>query len=162
MATECERKFLVEGKGWESPDVSRLTQGYIPLKGTGQIRVRQVGEDRAYLTLKSAKSGFERDEFEYPIPVSDAEKLLRAFCISPLIMKKRHRTQYAGSNWEIDVYGGANEGLIVAEIELETPDSTFERPPWLGLEITEDVRFSNENLVRRPFREWNQFPPPAS
>jgi adenylate cyclase len=135
----------------------RICQGYAPV-GPGVLRVRLAGEG-AFLALKSSRAGLVRSEFEYPIPVGDAESLLAEFCGAGLVEKTRHRVIWAGDEWEVDVFAGANEGLVTAEIELTAPDQPFERPPWLGAEVSDQPAYYNSNLARRPFREWNRTRP---
>lgn len=154
MAKERERKFRVTGDGWQAAPSRVLVQGYLPVEGTTQVRVRLIDEREARLTIKGAGSGIERDEFEYPIPVEDAREMLEKLCRTPLLEKRRHRVEHAGHGWEVDVFAGANEGLVLAEIELASVETTFERPPWLGDEVTDDPRYLNANLVRHPYRAW--------
>lgn len=154
MGTEIERKFLVEGEGWRpgSPG-HRVRQGYLSAEPARSVRVRLVGDD-AWLTIKGANTGFTRVEFQYPIPTQDALHLLDELCIRPVIDKTRHAIRYGAHRWEIDEFHGANEGLVIAEIELDHENEAFERPPWLGAEVSDDPRYYNVNLARRPFSSW--------
>lgn len=156
MAIEIERKFLVVGEGWRDrvEDATRLVQGYLTEDACTTVRVRIHGET-AWLTLKGASRGISRLEFEYPIPVADAETLLRELAVSPLIEKTRYRVPHAGHLWELDVFAGANAGLVLAELELERVDEAFERPDWLGAEVSDDPRYFNVNLARHPYRAWS-------
>ena len=156
MAVEIERKFLVVGEGWRDQveDETRLVQGYLNRDARTTVRVRIHGET-AWLTLKGKTQGISRLEFEYPIPVEDAETLLRELAVSPLIEKTRYRVRHGGRLWELDVFAGANAGLVLAELELETVDEHFERPDWLGAEVSDDPRYFNVNLARHPYRDWS-------
>ncbi|MBR2723144.1 MAG: CYTH domain-containing protein, partial [Lentisphaeria bacterium] len=109
------------------------------------FRVRIAG-DRAYLTVKGRPVGISRAEFEYPVPVADAEDMLKSFCESRIIEKTRYFLHYAGCLWEVDVFEGRHKGLAVAEIELESEDTVFEMPPFAGEEVTDDFRYSNFSL----------------
>ncbi len=156
MAKEIERKFLVESEAWreEAGRGCRIRQGYIPSPAL-QVRVRIAGEE-AFLTLKHAASenAMVRDEFEYSIPRSDAEELLDRFSSGGLIEKTRYRIPHAGATWEVDEFHGPNAGLVVAEIELEREDQAFDRPSWVGREVTGEARYGNRPLVSRPFSTW--------
>ncbi len=156
MGVEIERKFLVVGEGWRDQveDETRLVQGYLTEDARTTVRVRIHGET-ARLTLKGASRGISRLEFEYPIPVEDAETLLRELAVSPLVEKTRYRVPHAGHVWELDVFAGANAGLVLAELELTTVDEAFERPDWLGAEVSDDPRYFNVNLARHPYRDWS-------
>lgn len=152
MGIEIERKFLVAGEGWRQPAPLRISQGYLNRDADRTVRVRIAGE-RAYLTIKGRAKNLARPEFEYQIPVADAEQLLK-LCEGPILEKHRHVLQHAGSRWEVDEFHGDNEGLVVAEIELDSAHQTFERPAWLGTEVTDDPRYLNSNLTSRPYRSW--------
>ena len=152
MPVEIERKFLVRGDGWKSDHGVRYTQGYLNQDRERTVRVRIAG-NRAFLTVKGINSGAVRAEFEYEIPVSDAEQLLK-ICEGSLIEKTRHRVDYTGMIWEVDEFHGANEGLVVAEIELKDAAQTFAMPVWIGLEVTADARYFNSNLAVRPYASW--------
>lgn len=159
MATERERKFLVAGSGWTTASVRHIRQGYLPIEGGSQVRVRLVDQAHARLTIKDAAVGLERQEFEYPIPVEDARLLLDTLCRSALVEKRRHLVEHAGHTWEVDVFAGANDGLILAEIELPAADTEFAAPPWLGPEVTGDPRYGNVHLARHPFSSWTDSDP---
>ncbi|MES1944346.1 adenylate cyclase [Salinisphaera sp. PC39] len=156
MAVEIERKFLVSGDGWrEEADAGRvLRQGYLCGPGPASVRVRVDGE-RAELNIKAAVIGASRAEYEYPVPLADAEAMLAELCVYPPLSKTRYLVRRGGHVWEIDEFDGANAGLVVAEIELSDPDEAFERPPWLGREVTAERRYYNQALAERPYREWD-------
>lgn len=155
MAIEIERKFLVETDDWRRGVESqvRLVQGYLANHQTATVRVRIKGQ-QAFLTIKGATHGISRAEFEYPIPVADAEVLLRDLTVSPPIEKNRYQVRYRSDLWDIDVFSGANAGLVLAEIELETADQVVDLPPWLGNEVSHDSRYYNVNLARHPYHHW--------
>ncbi|MBE9136304.1 CYTH domain-containing protein [Nodosilinea sp. LEGE 07088] len=154
MGQEIERKFLVVGDSWRSGASGELMcQGYIPTEDARTVRVRQVG-DRAYLTLKGPAKGLIRLEFEYPIPVADAQAILTTLCQPPLIEKTRYRLPQGGVVWEIDEFWGDNQGLIIAEVELTSPDQFVELPAWIGADVSHDPRYLNANLARHPFNAW--------
>lgn len=155
MAVEIERKFLVTDDGWRTAaDGGRvIRQGYLANTATVSVRVRQAGE-AAWITVKGATSGASRAEFEYAIPAADAAAMLTTLCADSLIDKTRYRVPWQGHIWEVDVFAGDNEGLVVAELELESEHERFEVPPWVGREVTDDPRYFNASLVRRPWRSW--------
>ncbi|OBS10898.1 CYTH domain-containing protein [Acidihalobacter prosperus] len=155
MPTEIERKFLVTSDAWrhQASRSIRYRQGYLGPAETSSVRVR-VSDSAAYLNIKGATLGVSRLEYEYPIPLDDAHEMLDRLCRKPLIEKTRHIVEHAGHHWEIDVFEGDNEGLIVAEIELASEDESFARPPWLGTEVSDDVRYYNVSLVAHPFKAW--------
>lgn len=117
------------------------------------VRVRVMG-DKGTVNIKKATVAVTRDEFEYPIPVADVEEILDRFCMGHVIEKTRYKLPYAGLTWEIDEFEGANKGLIVAEVELEDEEQAFEKPPWVGEEVSGDPRYLNTGLVRHPYTEW--------
>ena len=156
MGIEVERKFLVNGTAWsaEADGGRRIRQAYVVTDPSVSVRIRIDGEERSLLTVKMPDSGFTRLEYEYPIPLSDAEEMIQA-CGAGVIEKRRYRLPAGGGlTWEVDRFEGANEGLVIAEIELEHEEQAFERPIWLGPEVTEDPRFQNAYLFRHPFRSW--------
>lgn len=156
MAREIERKFLVKSALLGPlPAGTEMVQGYISTRGPAVVRVR-LAEDRSWLTLKGPSHGFVRSEFEYEIPVEDARKMIREFCGSKVISKTRYRMKHAGYLWEIDVFAGNNAGLVVAEVELSTPDEQPPLPDWVGLEVTQDDRYFNSRLYEHPFCEWSE------
>ncbi len=154
MGIEIERKFLVKEEGWIAlaGDGLDCRQGYISSAPDKTVRVRVMGA-QAFLTIKGSTRGITRSECEYKIPLSDAESLL-ALCGDAVIKKKRYLIQSEGMRWEIDVFTGANAGLVVAEIELESEDQKIDLPGWLGKEISGDFRYFNSALARHPFSEW--------
>jgi adenylate cyclase len=138
---------------WQGTETSTLyRQGYLSRTPGCTVRVRRAGA-KAFLTVKGPRPGIARSEFEYEIPVIDAEELL-GLCANPLIEKHRHLVEHDGHTWEVDEFLGANAGLLVAEIELDAPDEPFSFPPWAGEEVTLDARYLNANLVDHPFSEW--------
>ncbi len=155
MATEIERKFLVDADLWR-PEARgvRYRQGYLSATKDCAVRVRMAG-DEAFLGIKGPTDNLSRLEFEYPIPLADAAILLDTLCAGPLVEKTRHREQVGGHVWEIDVFHGDNAGLIVAEIELSDEAEDFERPRWIGREVSDDPRYYNANLSIRPYRTWS-------
>ena len=152
MATEIERKFLVSGDGWQSTDPIYICQGYLNRDKHRTVRVRIAG-DKAFLTVKGPTSQASRKEFEYSIPVADARQLLE-LCEEPLVEKNRHVVEHAGMLWEVDEFLGENDGLVVAEVELQSEEHPFDLPPWIGLEVTNDARYFNSNLSAHPFTRW--------
>jgi len=154
MATEIERKFLLVNDSWrQGARGQRYRQGYLSSEKERVVRVRTV-DDTGYLTVKGATRGISRLEFEYPIPLADAETMLEALCRPPLIDKTRYRVPCSEHIFEVDEFHGENAGLIVAEIELGSEDEAFERPDWLGEEVTHDPRYANANLIAHPFGDW--------
>ncbi|HFE37354.1 MAG TPA: CYTH domain-containing protein [Gammaproteobacteria bacterium] len=155
MATEIERKFTVKNAHWRSQvDKSeRYVQGYLAGNERTSVRIRIAG-DKANINIKSATLGIFRQEYEYPIPLNDAEKMLADLCEKPLIDKVRHWVTFAGKTWEIDEFKGENEGLIVAEIELNDIEESFELPDWADKDVSHDKRYYNVSLVNHPFKDW--------
>ncbi|MDY6827810.1 MAG: CYTH domain-containing protein [Pseudomonadota bacterium] len=156
MAIEIERKFLVAGPvPWDAAlEVVAIEQGYLCVEGDRVLRVRRAGQ-RAWLTFKAGGMGIARLEYEYEIPVADALEMLARLCVHPLVEKVRHRIAHGGHLWEVDQFLGTNQGLVVAEIELHAEDEPFDRPDWLGAEVSRLPRYSNAALARRPFSEWD-------
>lgn len=154
MGLEIERKFLVIAQDWQGmADGVSIRQGYLPTERHTVVRIR-LNDTRAFLAVKGKNNGISRMEFEYEIPGADAEVMLESLCRHPLIEKTRYRVGYGGMTWEIDVFDGANKGLVVAEIELEYEAQQFSLPPWVTTEVTGDPRYYNANLVRQPYCEW--------
>ena len=152
MAKEIERKFLVSGEfRQDSPESYRIMQGYICSDPDRTVRVRVRG-DNGFLTIKgrSSEDGLSRYEWEKEIPVSEALELM-ALCGSGVIDKTRYLVPFGGHTYEVDVFHGANEGLVLAEIELSDEQEAFEKPSWLGEEVTGDVRYYNSMLSLHPF-----------
>lgn len=154
MGVEIERKFLLRGDGWMSLGEPVLfKQGYLSSHKERLVRVRIEGE-RAVMTIKGANKGATRGEWEYEIPVADAAELLDGLCEQPLIEKYRRRITFAGNVWEVDEFLGANAGLVVAEIELQSEDQQFDKPDWIGEEVTDDLRYLNSSLIKHPYSAW--------
>ncbi|MGR9073902.1 MAG: CYTH domain-containing protein [Gammaproteobacteria bacterium] len=155
MALEIEHKFLLADDRWRKA-VSRteyFRQGYLTSAPSSSIRVRICG-NQGWLNIKSATIGAQRLEYEYEIPVEDANDIADHLCKKPLIEKFRHYVVYGRHTWEIDEFTGVNEGLIVAEIELSESGEHFDRPSWLGEEVTMDARYYNNNLAIHPYSTW--------
>lgn len=155
MATEIERKFLVLGDQWKNQAIRSIPmrQGYLGEPKRASIRVRTAG-DHAYLNVKSATLGVTRKEYEVPLDVQDANEILDSLCEGPIIEKTRYYVPYGNHTWEVDVFHGDNEGLIVAEIELESEQQSFDKPSWLGMEVSSDPRYYNVSLVKLPYKLW--------
>jgi adenylate cyclase len=154
MAIEIERKFLVKPGAWSPRNAgTRVEQGYLSTNNGRTVRVRIAG-DIAKLTVKGPTTGLSRSEFEYTIPVSDARLMLDELCEPPHIDKHRYLELHGRHTWEIDVFHGDNEGLVVAEVELASEEDVFELPEWAGQEVSADFRYSNGNLRRVPFKTW--------
>ena len=157
---ETELKFLPKDDGWRSQATRHVTikQGYFSRAEDYNVRVRIMDGQSAKLTIKSRKlkSGISRYEFEYPIPLKDAETMMAEFCGKRIVEKTRHYVDYAGHRWEVDEFFGANEGLVVAEIELKSVDEQFEKPDWAGEDVTADSRYGNQNLADKPYRDWKR------
>lgn len=163
MGIEIERKFLLASDAWREAvhEIVPMAQGYINDQAAmdsgaqrASVRVRIAG-DAAFLNLKSRELGRSRQEFDYPIPVDDARALLR-LCVGGKIDKRRHLLRHGAHLWEIDEFLGDNAGLVVAEIELDALDAVFERPAWLGVEVTELARYYNLALAARPYAQWSE------
>lgn len=155
MALEIERKFLVRGDFRpHSSSSSRIQQAYLSSSPQRSVRVRLAGE-RGFLTIKGKAdaAGLARYEWEHELPVTQALELL-ALCEPGRIDKVRHRVDFAGKTFEVDEFLGANKGLVIAELELARADEPFERPAWLGQEVTGDPRYYNSSLIARPYRDW--------
>ena len=156
MGVEIERKFLVKNTSFlKNLKGVRIKQGYLFIGKNSVSRVRVKG-DRAFLTVKGRTGTISRLEFEYEIPLEDAETMLEQICLKPLIEKERFEVNFGSHLWEIDVFYGENEGLIIAEIELNDENEFFEKPPWAGKEVTDDERYYNYSLVKNPFSRWGK------
>lgn len=155
MGVEIERKFLVRGDSWRATTGEGLDcrQGYLISEGGKTVRVRIMGA-QAFLTIKGPTRGITRSEFEYEIPVGDAKDML-PLCGGAVVEKQRYFIAHGGLIWELDVFSGANEGLFMAEIELESEDQKFDVPEWIGAEVSGDPRYYNAQLAQHPFKEWN-------
>lgn len=154
MGTEIERKFLVVGDAWRVlARPMHFRQGYLSSVKERTVRVRLSG-DRATLTIKGLTVGATRSEFEYEIPPAEADEILEQLCERPLIEKNRYVIETPDATWEVDEFLGVNQGLVVAEIELADEGQVFDRPNWIGAEVTDDPKYYNANLVARPFSTW--------
>lgn len=150
---EIERKFLVTRDDWPRENGARYRQGYLNSDKARSVRVR-VGKGKGYLTIKGETRGATRQEFEYEIPVAEADALLDGLCERPLIEKVRYEVVYGGLTWEVDEFYGDNEGLVIAEVELTSEEQMFEKPDWVGQEVTGDARYYNVNLAKWPYKAW--------
>ncbi len=157
MPKEIERKFLVENDSWKNYAVGKneLKQAYIAKSDDCIIRIR-ISNDNAWLTLKGKQIGFTRPEFEYQIPVADAEEMLKKFSHDNQILKKRFFLDYKGNEWIVDDFEKDNAGLVVAEIELENENQTFDLPPWVGKDVTMDFKYTNSSLAEYPYNKWKK------
>lgn len=155
MAREIERKFLIRGDGWrrQAGTGTSYHQGYLTTRTALTVRVRLAG-GKGFLTVKGADTGFTRLEFEYEIPPGDATEMLDRFCTGGRVDKTRYRIAFAGLIWEVDEFHGENQGLLLAEVELDREDQAIEIPPWAGLEVTSDPRYHNAYLAQKPFTSW--------
>ena len=155
MAKEIERKFLIDISGIESiGSGSRIKQGYISTTDNTAVRIRVSGAV-AYLTLKGENQGATRSEFEYEIPIEDANEIIKELCSGPVIDKTRYLVEYGSHTWEIDVFHGDNDGLIVAEVELESETEEVDLPKWVINEVTGEVKYYNSSLLNNPFNKWS-------
>ncbi len=157
MAIEIERKFLLRDEGWRLKADAGIVmrQGYLSNNSKSSIRVRISGRE-ANLNIKSSTPGTVRSEYEYVISLSDAEELLENLCHESIIEKTRYHVEFSGFIWEIDLFSGANSGLVVAEIELAEIDQDFSRPSWLGIEVSDEIRYYNSHLAGYPYCEWSK------
>lgn len=155
MPSEIERKFLVDRKSWPVPQSQGVLyrQGYLSGDPERTVRVRIAG-DSAFLTIKGLTRGIERLEFEYPIPVDDAHVMLDQLCTKPLIEKTRYFVPSGELTWTVDDFAGDNDGLLLAEVELPSPDALIELPTWASKEVSADPRYFNSNLSRNPYSRW--------
>lgn len=159
MGVEIERKFSVVGNEcvgneWRADATgASYRQGYLSTVKERTVRVRTI-DGRGLLTVKGVTIGATRSEFEYEIPVEDAQQMLEELCERPLIEKTRFTVAYGGLTWEIDEFHGVNEGLLIAEVELTDAAQAVELPPWVGEEVTDDPRYYNANLIAHPYRDW--------
>jgi adenylate cyclase len=151
MGTEIERKFLVRGEEWRRHDGISIKQGYLARERDHSVRVRLAG-DKGTVTIKAGTDTLKRSEFEYGIPAADAAELLK-LC-KHTIEKTRHVVDVDGTKWEVDEFGGENAGLVVAEVELDSEDQAFNKPSWIGQEVTNESRYLNSELAAHPFSGW--------
>ena len=155
MGIEIERKFLTCSEAWRARVVRsrQMRQGYLQRADNSAIRVR-VCDGKAHINIKQTDDGIHRLEYEYDIPLHDAGEMLERLSIAPLIEKTRHEVKVGQHLWEIDEFHGDNQGLVVAEIELAAADEAFERPDWIGEEVSDDRRYFNSNLILHPYKDW--------
>ena len=154
MGKEIERKFLVRGDAWRSlAKGTSYRQGYLNSVKERTVRIRTIG-DKAFLTIKGITVGATRAEYEYEIPLAECNAMLDTLAEKPIINKKRYKVPFGGLTWEVDEFFGDNAGLIVAEVELESEGQTFQKPEWVGEEVTGDPRYFNSNLIKHPFTRW--------
>lgn len=155
MATEIEHKFLIVNDDWREQVMRSVEyrQGYLSNNKHASVRIRIAG-DIANINVKGMTVGVQRPEYEYPVPLADANEMLDQLCMRPMIEKIRHFVEYGGKIWEIDEFSGDNAGLIVAEIELESVDEVFEIPGWAGADVSGVERYYNVALVQYPYSQW--------
>jgi len=154
MGKEIERKFILKSDAWRSlAQGTKYRQGYLNSAKERIVRVRTI-DDKGFLTIKGITIGATRMEYEYEIPEKDATAMLDELCEKPIIEKNRYKIDFAGFIWEVDEFFGDNQGLIVAEVELESEDQNFEKPEWIGDEVTGDPKYFNSNLILNPFIKW--------
>ena len=155
MAKEIERKFLVRGDAWRTlANGTMYRQGYLNSDKERTVRIR-TADAGAFLTIKGITVGATRSEYEYEIPFDDGKEMLDTLAEKPLIEKKRHKIRSGNLTWEVDEFLGENAGLIIAEVELASEDQVLGKPSWVGDEVTEDPRYFNVNLVKKPFTGWS-------
>jgi len=156
MATEIEHKFLLRDDRWRSQVERsvRMRQGYLTSDARCSVRVRVAG-GQGFLNLKSGTLGIQRSEYEYAIPLDEAEEILNTLCEKPLLEKTRHYLHFGEHLWEIDEFSGDNTGLIVAEVELSRADEPFVRPDWVGEDVSQDIRYYNSQLAQHPYLSWS-------
>jgi len=154
MGREIEKKYLIADNSWQGLAVGKeYCQGYLNSEKGRTVRVRIIG-NRGILTIKGPNDHGARLEYEYDIPVEDAREMLDLLCHKPLIEKIRYCIHFAGFTWEVDEFKGENQGLLIAEIELEYVGQEFSLPSWIGPEVTGDPRYYNANLVKNPYFGW--------
>jgi adenylate cyclase len=154
MGKEIERKFLVKGNSWRAQaHGKRYRQGYLSTVKERTVRVRVAGE-QGFITVKGITIGDTRPEYEYEIPLADANEMIDKLCERPFVEKTRYRIPQGEVVFEVDEFEGVNRGLIVAEVELKSEDQKFDKPAWLGDEVSNDPRYFNANLVAKPFTTW--------
>ncbi|HPN38086.1 MAG TPA: CYTH domain-containing protein [Melioribacteraceae bacterium] len=156
MGKEIERKYLVKNDDWKALAKGKYyRQGYLSTVKERVVRVRTI-DDKGFLTIKGLTVGVSRSEFEYAIPVEDANLMLDNLCEKPIIEKFRAKVEYAGLIWEIDEFHGENEGLTIVEVELKDENQNIEFPSWVGEEVSGDPRYFNSNLIANPYTKWEQ------
>jgi len=154
MAIEIERKFLLKNEDWraECDSGTKILQGYLNSHKERTVRVRISGS-KGEINIKGKTNQLTRQEFEYTIPLGDAEKLI-LLCETPIIEKTRYRIHQDQLIWEVDEFHGENNGLIVAEVELQSEKQDIDLPNWIGLEVSNDARYYNASLIARPYSKW--------
>jgi len=161
MAREIERKFLMKNQSWKAlaHKKTHFAQGYLndiaDKMGKSSVRVRIEG-DKANMNIKSLEIGLSRDEYEYDIPYSDGQKMLATLAVGPVIEKVRYLVKVDQHTWEIDEFLGDNAGLVIGEVEMDSEDEEVTIPEWAGREVTEEVRFYNISLSKRPYSDWSE------
>lgn len=156
MAVEIERKFLVIANSYRNNARGLFCkQGYLSAEPNCTVRVRILG-DKGFITIKGATKGFSRSEFEYEVPQDDAKQMLDELCIKPLIEKHRYTVKISGLVWDIDEFHSQNEGLVIAEVRLDSESQLFSLPDWVGRDVSDDVRYLNVNLVKNPYCNWRE------
>ena len=151
---EIERKFLVRSDGWKNlAPGTRLRQGYLSSSHHATVRVRSAG-DVGFLTVKGTRSGISRTEYEYEIPVADANFMIESLCDQRMVEKTRYRIEHEGLVWEVDEFHADNAGLVTVEVELQREDQPFSKPDWVGRDVSMEVRYANSSLAERPYRDW--------
>lgn len=160
MGIEIERKFLLNNNDWKSESTEKhvIKQGYLQsgLEASQKSSVRiRISDDKANINIKSVDLAMVRQEFEYDIPLIDAEQLLASLCDDIVISKTRYHVPYGEHVWEVDIFDGENAGLQMAEIELNSLNEVFEKPPWIGDEVSDDKRYYNISLLKHPFKMWS-------
>jgi CYTH domain-containing protein len=158
MPLEIERKYLVRNDHWRRLGTgTRYRQGYLSTEPGRSVRIR-VRSGRGFITIKGLMVNRSRPEYEYPIPVKDANEMLDTLCLRPIIEKTRYTIEHAGLCWEVDEFEGENAGLIIAEVELAEADQHIVLPEWVGEEVTDDPRYYNAALISHPFTAWGKQP----
>ena len=156
MAKEIERKYLVISDEWRGLSEGIMyRQGYLSSQKKRIVRIRTI-HDKGFVTIKGMNSGITRAEYEYEIPLADANEMLDSLCLKPLIEKKRYKIIYEGLTWEVDEFFSENLGLIIAEIELKSEDQKIPKPKWLGEEVSYQSKYFNANLIQHPYITWNK------
>lgn len=154
MGKEIERKYLVKNNDWKKgAEGTSYRQGYLSTVKERTVRVRTIA-DKGFLTIKGITVGATRAEYEYEIPASDANEMLSQLCEQPIIEKNRYKIDFEGLTWEVDEFFGDNDGLTVAEVELNSEDQKIVLPSWIGDEVSSDPRYFNSNLTKHPFKDW--------
>lgn len=155
MAIEIEHKFLVRDDSWREQvyHSKHLRQGYLVSDEVRSVRVR-IADNEAHLNIKSGTLGISRSEYDYPIPLEDAQEMLQNLCRKPLLEKTRHFVRHGDHIWEIDVFEGDNTGLVLAEVELKQANEPFELPVWVGEDVSHDPRYYNSRLAEQPYKNW--------